>query len=82
LYIAIEDLRALILDHHDPMKIDSSYVVNLNPELYGFSGERDVSGSTATYLLMREVVDLRDSAWMAVVGSAKIPSPLVGFYRF
>jgi RecJ-like exonuclease len=74
-------LRALILDHHDPVKIDSPYVVNLNPELYGFSGERDVSGSTATYLLMREVVDIRDSAWMAVVGSAEIPGPLVGLNR-
>ncbi|MEM2068784.1 MAG: hypothetical protein QXY32_03545 [Nitrososphaerota archaeon] len=70
--------RDIILDHHDPMRIDSPNVVNLNPELYGFSGERDVSGSTATYLLMREVADIKDSAWMAVVGSAEIPGPLKG----
>ncbi len=73
--------RAFILDHHDPMRVDSRNVVNLNPELYGFSGEKDVSGSTATYLLMREVADIKDSAWMAVVGSAEIPGPLTGLNR-
>lgn len=73
--------RAFILDHHDPLKLDSPHIVNLNPELYGFSGERDVSGSTATYLLMREVADVEDSAWMAVVGSAEIPGPLIGLNR-
>ncbi|MCS7125468.1 MAG: DHH family phosphoesterase [Aigarchaeota archaeon] len=73
--------RAIILDHHDPMIVDSPLVVNLNPEIYGFSGERDVSGSTATYLLMRKLTDIEDSAWMAVVGSAEIPGPMTGLNK-
>ncbi|MEN2974708.1 MAG: DHH family phosphoesterase [Candidatus Caldarchaeales archaeon] len=73
--------RAIILDHHDPIKVESQLVVNLNPELYGFSGERDVSGSTATYLLMRKLTDIQDSAWMAVVGSAEIPGMITGLNK-
>lgn len=73
--------EALILDHHDPRRVESNRVLNLNPELYGFSGESEVSGSTATYLFMREVSELRDAAWMAVVGSAEIPGPLRGLNR-
>ncbi|MCF8885034.1 MAG: DHH family phosphoesterase [Nitrososphaerota archaeon] len=68
--------RVVIVDHHDPVKVESKNVVNLNPELYGFRGERDVSGSTATYLLMKNIEDVRESAWMAVVGSAEIPGEL------
>ena len=73
--------EAVILDHHDPRRVESSRVVSLNPELYGFSGESEVSGSTATYLSMREVSKLKDAAWMAVVGSAEIPGPLQGLNR-
>lgn len=73
--------RNFVLDHHDPMKIDSPNVINLNPELYGFSGERDASGSTVAYLMMREVADIKDSAWIAVLGSAEIPGPLKGLNR-
>ncbi len=67
---------AIIVDHHDPASVDHEKLLHLNPELYGYSGESDVSGSTATYLLMRELVDLRDAAWMAVIGSAEIPGNL------
>lgn len=73
--------RAIVLDHHDPRVVESERVVNLNPELYGFSGEREVSGSTATYLFARELAGLEDAAWMAVVGSAEIPGPLQGLNR-
>ena len=73
--------RALIADHHDPVKTTSEKLIHLNPELYGYSGETDASGSTATYLLMREACDLRDAAWLAVVGSAEIPGPLKSLNR-
>ena len=69
-------VNVIILDHHDPRLVDSVFVDNLNPELYGFSGESDVSGSTATYLFIREALEVKDSAWMAVVGSAEIPGRL------
>jgi len=73
--------RAVIADHHDPVKTASEKVIHLNPELYGYSGEADASGATATYLLMREACDVRDAAWLAVVGSAEIPGPLRSLNR-
>ena len=73
--------RAILVDHHDPMRVESSRVINLNPELYGFSGETEVSGSTTTYLFMGKVSEIRDAAWMAVVGSAEIPGDLKGLNR-
>ena len=75
------ETEAIIVDHHDPMRVKSSRVLNMNPELYGFSGETEVSGSTATYLLMSNIADIRDAAWMAVVGSAEIPGELRGLNR-
>ena len=76
-----QDSRAIIVDHHDPRRVESKRVIHLNPELYGFSGETDVSGSTATYLFMRELSKLDDAAWMAVVGSAEIPGDLRSLNR-
>ena len=76
-----QDSRAIIVDHHDPRRVESERVIHLNPELYGFSGETDVSGSTATYLFMRELSKLDDAAWMAVVGSAEIPGDLKSLNR-
>ncbi len=73
--------RAILVDHHDPMRVESSRVINLNPELYGFSGETEVSGSTTTYLFMGRISEIRDAAWMAVVGSAEIPGDLRGLNR-
>ena len=73
--------RALIADHHDPVKTTSEKLIHLNPELYGYSGETDASGSTAAYLLMRTACDLRDAAWLAVVGSAEIPGALRSLNR-
>ncbi len=67
---------AIILDHHDPVEAEHPRLLHLNPELYGYEGESDVSGSTAAYLLVREVLGARDAAWMAVIGSAEIPGEL------
>lgn len=73
--------EAIIADHHDPVKAEAEKLIHLNPEFYGYSGESDVSGSTATYLLMREAIDLEDAAWMAVIGSAEIPGAFKGLNR-
>jgi len=67
---------AVIVDHHDPVEAAHPRLLHLNPELYGYEGESDVSGSTAAYLLAREIFNTRDAAWMAVVGSAEIPGRL------
>ena len=71
----------VIVDHHDPREVDDSSVLNVNAELYGYSGESDVSGSTTTYLLARDLGLEKNEAWKAVVGSAEIPGKLVSLNR-
>ena len=36
----------LVLDHHDTTSAQNPLLYNLNPELYGFSGEKDASSAT------------------------------------
>lgn len=76
------DAHVVILDHHDPKRVSAPNVLNLNPELYGFSGETEASGSTATYMLAKRVSEAASElAWAAVVGSAEIPGELRGLNR-
>ncbi len=78
-----EGQRAIILDHHDPVHVEDERILHLNPELYGYSGESEASGSTAAYLLFRALAPevAGALAWAAVVGSAEIPGPLKGLNR-
>jgi len=71
----------VIVDHHDPMRVVSGNVMSVNAEFFGYSGETDVSGSTTTYLLSKQLGLGTDGAWMAVVGSAEIPGPLRSLNR-
>jgi len=61
---------SLILDHHRPEAATDSEVVNLTTELYGLSGDLDVSAATAAYLFA-QVLDEgnRDLAYLGVVGA-------------
>ena len=64
----------VIVDHHDPQNTDDPHVVNVNPERFGYSGERDASASTVAYLLAEALSsDNRDLSHLGVVGSAEIP---------
>ncbi|TMI60888.1 DHH family phosphoesterase, partial [Candidatus Bathyarchaeota archaeon] len=45
----------VVLDHHDTSESRDPLVHNLNPELNGFSGEKDASSSTVAYLFARTV---------------------------
>ncbi|MGC8910976.1 MAG: DHH family phosphoesterase [Nitrososphaeria archaeon] len=69
----------LILDHHDPRPCSDTMVFDLNLEYYGFSGERDFSGSTVAYLFSL-ILDERnfDLSYLALIGSKEIPSGFVG----
>ena len=60
----------LILDHHVAPACEDPTVYNLNPEHFGFKGDRDMSASTTCYILAR-TMDLsnRDLAHIAVVGA-------------
>ncbi|MCS7135536.1 MAG: DHH family phosphoesterase [Nitrososphaerota archaeon] len=71
----------IILDHHDPVTVGKPNILNLNPELYGFSGERDVSGATATYLFAERLADVKHVAWASVVGSAELGGSLTSLNR-
>ncbi|OYT62341.1 MAG: hypothetical protein B6U69_01935 [Thermofilum sp. ex4484_15] len=71
---------ALILDHHNPKEIKCANLINLNPELFGFSGERDASGATMAFLFSKEALGSAygELAALAVIGSAEIPGKLGG----
>jgi len=72
----------IILDHHDAAPSKDPLIYNLDPELYGFSGERDVSGATTTYLFAKCLdQSIEKLSHLAVIGSAEIPGNISGLNR-
>jgi len=60
----------LILDHHVAEASTDARVVNLDPDLFGLKGDRDISGSTTCYLFARTLDPAnRDLAHIAAVGA-------------
>lgn len=72
----------LALDHHDTIEVADPLVHNLNPELNGYSGEKDVCSATIAYLFAK-VVDrsLSSFAPLAIIGSDEIPGEIQGLNR-
>src|SRR5213080_3117876 len=69
----------LVLDHHDTTSIQNPLLYNLNPELYGFSGEKDASSATVAYLFCKTVdPELSNYAHLATIGSLEIPGETQG----
>jgi single-stranded-DNA-specific exonuclease len=60
----------LILDHHIAAASTDPRVLNLDPDLFGLKGDRDISGSTTCYLFA-ELLDEgnRDMAHLAAIGA-------------
>jgi single-stranded-DNA-specific exonuclease len=60
----------LILDHHVAEASTDPRVINLDPDLFGLKGDRDISGSTTCYLfaLTMDPVN-RDMAAIAAIGA-------------
>ena len=60
----------LILDHHVAEASTNHMVHNLDPDLYGLKGDRDISGSTTCYLFAK-ILDTSncDLAHIAAVGA-------------
>jgi len=60
----------LILDHHVAEASTDPMVHNLDPDLYGLKGDRDISGSTTCYLfaVTMDTVN-RDLAQVAAIGA-------------
>ena len=60
----------LILDHHVAEASTDARVVNLDPDLFGLKGDRDISGSTTCYLFACTLDPAnRDLAHLAAVGA-------------
>jgi hypothetical protein len=60
----------LILDHHVAEPSTDSRVLNLDPDLFGLKGDRDISASTTCYLFARTLDPVnRDLAHIAAVGA-------------
>ena len=60
----------LILDHHAAEASTDPLVLTLDPDLYGFKGDRDISGSTTCYLFARALDPAnQDLAHIAAVGA-------------
>jgi RecJ-like exonuclease len=69
----------LVLDHHDTSSIEDPLLHNLNPELYGFSGEKDASSATVAYLFCKSVnPELASYAHLATIGSLELPGETQG----
>jgi len=69
----------LVLDHHDTSSIRDPMLHNLNPELYGFSGEKDASSATVAYLFCKAVdTGLSSYAHLATIGSLELPGETRG----
>ena len=60
----------LILDHHVAEKSTDARVINLDPDLFGLKGDRDISASTTCYLFAITLDPVnRDMAHIAAVGA-------------
>jgi single-stranded DNA-specific DHH superfamily exonuclease len=60
----------LILDHHVAEASTDPKVHNLDPDLYGLKGDRDISGSTTCYLFAHTLDPAnRDLAYIAAIGA-------------
>ncbi len=69
----------LVLDHHDTSSLQDPLLYNLNPEPYGFSGEKDASSATVAYLFCKTVdPELSNYAHLATIGSLEIPGETQG----
>jgi hypothetical protein len=59
----------LILDHHVAEASTDPRVINLDPDLFGLKGDRDISASTTCYLFARTMDPVnRDMAHIAAIG--------------
>jgi single-stranded-DNA-specific exonuclease len=60
----------LILDHHAAFASTDSKVHNLDPDLYGLKGDRDITAATTCYLFARTLDPAnRDLAHIAAIGA-------------
>jgi len=60
----------LIIDHHHTPGVSDPKVINLSTELYGVSGDKDISASCAAYFFARVLnKENSDLAYLGVIGA-------------
>ncbi|MGQ9478648.1 MAG: DHH family phosphoesterase [Thermoproteota archaeon] len=80
--MARNDSLVIIIDHHDTKPSMRSNVFNLNPELYGYSGESDASASTVSYFFAKSVdKSFSRLSYLPLIGSVEIPGEVTGLNR-
>lgn len=55
----------IIIDHHVPYNKSPNHI---NPRLFGFDGDRDLSAAGCAYLVANEMADNRDLAGIVMIG--------------
>ena len=62
--------KIIIIDHHHTPGVDDPSIMNLSTELYGISGDREISASGAAYIFAITMDSRnRDLAYLGVVGA-------------
>lgn len=60
----------VIIDHHYTPGVDDPKLINLSTELYGISGDKDISTSSAAYLFAKLLSESnKDLAFLGVIGA-------------
>ncbi|MFW6015895.1 MAG: DHH family phosphoesterase [bacterium] len=85
-YLLDNKINVIITDHHNPKDITHSYLYHINPEVYGGSGDVNMSGATATYLVGKNLTKEKELIPLVITGSvgdlqAKENGKLVGMNR-
>jgi len=69
----------IVLDHHDTSESSDPLVLNLNPELDRFSGEKEASSATVAYMFAKTVDPaLARYAHLGLIGSEEVPGEVQG----
>lgn len=75
----------VVLDHHQPKKLEHEKLIHVNPHNYGVDGAREVSGSGMAYFFSRALseknLDLADLGIVGAVGDIQDESELRGLNR-
>ncbi|MEM3606225.1 MAG: hypothetical protein QXE30_01020, partial [Candidatus Bathyarchaeia archaeon] len=72
----------IILDHHDTTPILNKSIYNLNPELFGLTGEKEASASSTAYFFAKSLNEENmDLAHLAVIGSVEVPGEPIGLNK-
>ena len=67
-----KDRQLIILDHHEPEKIDSlsPNITHINPHLFSIDGSKEISGAGVVYLFAKTIdKKYEDLAHIAIIGA-------------